>query len=221
MCLRSVAAADLILHVRDIAHPDSEAQAADVEAVLSSLGLAEEDLPPRIEVWNKSTCPARRQTELPARRNAAATSSRSRPDRGRGRRPPRGFTPASFRLADPSGPAECRRRRAIAWLHARGEVLEQQHDGDRLQLSVKLSPENWARLNGFRLPPASFWPPPQLFHLIEGHVGKPGALLDLPDRFLSNLRLALRSASSGWIRNRAKLTTANSRSPTSSSSSSG
>jgi GTP-binding protein HflX len=33
----------------------------------------------------------------------------------------------------------------IAWLHARGEVLEQQHDGDQLQLSVKLSPENWAR----------------------------------------------------------------------------
>ena len=36
--LEEVAASDLILHVRDIAHPDSEAQAADVEAVLSSLG---------------------------------------------------------------------------------------------------------------------------------------------------------------------------------------
>ena len=31
--------------------PDSEAQAADVEAVLSSLGLAEEGSPPRLEVW--------------------------------------------------------------------------------------------------------------------------------------------------------------------------
>src|SRR4030095_8345511 len=37
--LEEVAAADLILHVRDIAHPDSDAQAADVEEVLTSLGL--------------------------------------------------------------------------------------------------------------------------------------------------------------------------------------
>ncbi len=51
--LEEVSAADLILHVRDIAHPDSEAQASDVETVLSTLGLAEEDSPPRIEVWNK------------------------------------------------------------------------------------------------------------------------------------------------------------------------
>ncbi len=34
--LEEVAEADLILHVRDIAHPDSEAQAADVAAVLST-----------------------------------------------------------------------------------------------------------------------------------------------------------------------------------------
>ena len=33
----------------------------------------------------------------------------------------------------------------IAWLHARGEVIEQHADGDQLRLSVKLSPENWAR----------------------------------------------------------------------------
>jgi GTP-binding protein HflX len=32
-----------------------------------------------------------------------------------------------------------------AWLHARGDVLDQQADGDVLQLAVKLSPENWAR----------------------------------------------------------------------------
>src|SRR5204863_6513567 len=51
--LEEVAAADLILHVRDIAHPDSDAQAEDVETVLSTLGLAEEDSPPRIEIWNK------------------------------------------------------------------------------------------------------------------------------------------------------------------------
>ena len=33
----------------------------------------------------------------------------------------------------------------IAWLHARGEVIDQHADGDQLHLAVKLSPENWAR----------------------------------------------------------------------------
>ncbi|MET0365595.1 MAG: GTPase HflX [Sphingobium sp.] len=58
--LEEVVAADLILHVRDIAHPDSEAQRGDVLAVLGELGvLAEEedgeaqDAPHMMEVWNK------------------------------------------------------------------------------------------------------------------------------------------------------------------------
>ena len=33
----------------------------------------------------------------------------------------------------------------IAWLHARGDVIEQHTDGDQLHLAVKLSPENCAR----------------------------------------------------------------------------
>ncbi len=37
--LEEVLEADIIVHVRDIAHPDSEAQAADVEGVLRDLGM--------------------------------------------------------------------------------------------------------------------------------------------------------------------------------------
>jgi GTP-binding protein HflX len=33
----------------------------------------------------------------------------------------------------------------MAWLHTRGEVLEQRHDGDVTHVAVKLSPENWER----------------------------------------------------------------------------
>jgi GTPase len=33
----------------------------------------------------------------------------------------------------------------IAWLHSRGEVLDQKIDHDELELSVRLSPDNWAR----------------------------------------------------------------------------
>jgi GTP-binding protein HflX len=51
--LEEVAEADLILHVRDIASPDSPAQARDVEAVLDRIPEAE-DKPRRVvEVWNK------------------------------------------------------------------------------------------------------------------------------------------------------------------------
>ncbi len=50
--LEEVRAADVIVHVRDIAHADTEAQAKDVEAILSELGVvgAAEKV---IEVWNK------------------------------------------------------------------------------------------------------------------------------------------------------------------------
>jgi GTP-binding protein HflX len=51
--LEEVAEADLILHVRDIAHPDSEVQARDVATVLAELDI-DISLPGRIvEVWNK------------------------------------------------------------------------------------------------------------------------------------------------------------------------
>ncbi|MFV0514025.1 MAG: GTPase HflX [Jhaorihella sp.] len=49
--LEEVLAADLIVHVRDISHPGTAAQARDVEAVLSALGVDEDRA--RIEVWNK------------------------------------------------------------------------------------------------------------------------------------------------------------------------
>ena len=49
--LEEVLAADVIVHVRDIAHAESDLQAEDVEAVLEELGVAEET--PRIEFWNK------------------------------------------------------------------------------------------------------------------------------------------------------------------------
>ncbi len=49
--LEEVLAADLILHVRDISHPETEIQAEDVNAILSELGVTEDT--PQIEIWNK------------------------------------------------------------------------------------------------------------------------------------------------------------------------
>jgi GTP-binding protein HflX len=146
--LEEVSAADLILHVRDIAHPDSEAQAADVETVLSSLGLGEEDSPPRLEVWNKLDLLSQGE------RSEALGESKRRDDvvavsalTGEGVDQLRetishllhsGSQTHQIRLNAGDGTR-------IAWLHARGEVIEQRSDGDQIQLEVKLSPENWAR----------------------------------------------------------------------------
>lgn len=51
--LEEVIEADQILHVRDMSHPDREAQRADVENVLKELGIASNHDKPIIEVWNK------------------------------------------------------------------------------------------------------------------------------------------------------------------------
>jgi GTP-binding protein HflX len=50
--LEEVRAADVIIHVRDIAHADSDAQAKDVEAILGEVGVAGA-ADKLIEVWNK------------------------------------------------------------------------------------------------------------------------------------------------------------------------
>jgi GTP-binding protein HflX len=146
--LEEVSAADLILHVRDIAHPDSEAQAEDVETVLSTLGLAEEDSPPRIEIWNKLDLldPDEREEllgEAGRREDVVALSALT----GEGVDDLRDTI--ARKLHSDSQTHHVRLNAGdgtrIAWLHARGEVIEQQSDGDQLQLAVKLSPENWAR----------------------------------------------------------------------------
>ena len=146
--LEEVASSDLILHVRDVAHPDSDAQAEDVEAVLASLGLDEEGAPPRMEVWNKidlleGDALAQRLAEAERKEHVVAVSALSGEgvDRLRDAIAEELHSGAQIhhiRLDASDGTR-------AAWLHARGDVLDQQADGDVLQLAVKLSPENWAR----------------------------------------------------------------------------
>lgn len=52
--LEEVIEAELIIHVRDISHEDSDAQAGDVYEILEQLGVGEETRIPILEVWNKT-----------------------------------------------------------------------------------------------------------------------------------------------------------------------
>ena len=146
--LEEVASADLILHVRDISHPDSEAQSADVEAVLASLGLDEDGAPPRMEVWNKidlleGDARAGRLGEANRKEGVVAVSALS----GEGIDDLRDAIAAELRSGAQTHHIELDLADGTkaAWLHARGEVLDQKADGECLHLAVKLSPENWAR----------------------------------------------------------------------------
>lgn len=52
--LEEVTSADLILHVRDISHPETNAQCADVERILHDLGMETgPDAKNLLEIWNK------------------------------------------------------------------------------------------------------------------------------------------------------------------------
>jgi len=52
--LEEVLEADVVLHVRDLAHADMDAQLADVESVLADLGIDPRDETRVMEVWNKA-----------------------------------------------------------------------------------------------------------------------------------------------------------------------
>ena len=146
--LEEVREADLLVHVRNMAHPDHEAQGEDVEDVLASLGLAEEGAPPRIEAWNKIDllCAEERSRlveEARRREDVVPISAVT----GDGLDDLKECMAASLRsneqVHEVRLPASAGDR--IAWLHARGEVLEQTLDHDEVALSVRLSPDNWAR----------------------------------------------------------------------------
>ena len=146
--LEEVREADLLVHVRNMAHPDREAQREDVDDVLASLGLAEEGSPPRIEAWNKidllSGQERERLGEKAGRREDVVPISAVTGE---------GLDALRERMAEclRSGekvhqirlPASAGSK--IAWLHSRGEVLDQKVDEEEVELSVRLSPDNWAR----------------------------------------------------------------------------
>jgi len=146
--LEEVREADLLVHVRDMNHPDHEAQRDDVDDVLKSLGLGEEGAPPRIEAWNKvdllSGEEAGRLPEEAKRREDVVPISALTGE---------GLDALRARMAEALRSGEqvhqirlsAAQGERIAWLHARGEVLDQSVDDDDVLLSVRLSPENWAR----------------------------------------------------------------------------
>jgi GTP-binding protein HflX len=127
--LEEVQEADVVLHVRDVANPDSEAQARDVQTVLSELGVTFDEGKTVVEVWNKVDLLGEDDREIiegQARRvEAAAVSAVT----GEG-------CEALLRrisgLIDDSAPVEielgAQHGQALAWIYRNGRVLSR-YDG--------------------------------------------------------------------------------------------
>lgn len=144
--LEEVGEADLILHVRDIASSDSDAQAKDVEAVLKQIPTVEGKTRRVLEVWNKIDlldADAREAVlghaeRLRAQGQAVAVSAWT----GEGIEALR-ETIASLIDDDPETEVvlDPHQGEALAWLYANGRVVERETDGEgRTHLTVRLHP---------------------------------------------------------------------------------
>jgi len=151
--LEEVVSADLIIHVRDISHPDSDAQRTDVEQVLDEIGAGGEGRAPRIEAWNKIDLLGeeegiRARAEAQRRDDVVVISALS----GEG---VDGLLAAASEVLRRESkvrivtlPAE--NGELIAWLHANGEVLSYDHEGLETRFVVRLSDKDWARFQSWR-----------------------------------------------------------------------
>jgi len=147
--LEEVTEADLIIHVRDVHHPDAEAQRADVHAVLAELGLGERLDQDMVEALNKIDL-------LDEERRAAIEGQMRRDSDGavavsaatgegcdqllalmdRRLAGDRAIVELDVPMDDGAG---------LAWLYAHGEVVRRVDDEDAAHLAVRLSAADLGR----------------------------------------------------------------------------
>ena len=156
--LEEIVEADVILHVRDISHPDSTAQAEDVMRTLCDLDSREPVAGRIIEVWNKidriasPAMQARAEAKMPcggeygpvAKRSPVAISARhglhldallDRIDAQLAR----GHSVVYVSLPVSDG-------RTLAWLYGVGQILRR-HDRDaHIDLVMRVAPHNLSRV---------------------------------------------------------------------------
>ena len=144
--LEEVAEADVILHVRDVAHPDSAAQRADVVAVLEGMeadGTLDADWRSRtVEVLNKADLLGG-IAQVPLRDGAVPVSAVT----GEGvpallatvdARIAAGMEQAEYTIPPDDGAR-------LAWLYQHGEVVARADADDAIRLRVRLLPSDRAR----------------------------------------------------------------------------
>jgi GTPase len=149
--LEEVTAADLVVHVRDMHHPESEAQRDDVHGVLTELGLGDVVEGGLVEALNKIDLLAEDQRIVlrnQAHRNRDAVPVSAVTSEG---------CDALLDLLDRRLDIDRRSVRldiplsdgaAIAWLYRHGEVVERADDERHAHVEVRLSDADLGRFRG-------------------------------------------------------------------------
>ncbi|MDF1736551.1 MAG: GTPase HflX, partial [Minwuia sp.] len=150
--LEEVVEADIILHVRDAAQPDTQAQAADVAGVLEGLGIDPGDTPRIVEVYNKIDL-----LDAEARLAVAdEAATRKFPGvlvsaiTGEGlddlaAEIARRIARTKVEVATTVDPAD---GASLAWLYRNGEILSREDGEQSIRLTVRMSPADagrWAK----------------------------------------------------------------------------
>lgn len=150
--LEEVISADIVVHVRDIAHPESEAQRDDVLAILRDLGIgAGSDVtnqPQMVELWNKVDLvddTRREELALIASQRGAAIMISALSGEGvdafrqtLSELIARGDETRSVTVRADDGAV-------LAWLHNRGKIMDQESRGDLLLLEASLNRQLWGQ----------------------------------------------------------------------------
>lgn len=141
--LEDVLEADILLHVRDISHPDTMAQKQDVEDVLKSLFRTEHLPENMLEVCNKidrlpiphSFVDDGNKLYISAVSGEGLESLLARIETEIGNK---FFKHITYNLCPSDG-------KALAWLHSHGKVIEQKLEDEKIVVNVQLSEDNISR----------------------------------------------------------------------------
>ncbi len=150
--LEEIAAADLILHVRDAAHPDTKAQRDDVVGVLDNMaeaGILDPAWRDRcIEVLNKIDLLEAAERALQMEGGAAVSALT-------GENLPALLSIIETRLASHrethSYDLDAADGAGLAWLYRHGEVMARDDHADRVAVTVRLDPDDRARFERLTL----------------------------------------------------------------------
>ncbi len=150
--LEDVIEADVLLHVRDVSHGETQAQAADVASVLRELDIDPEETGRIIEVWNKADLLGPEERErllaqaqrMPEERRPALVSAltgqgleelmqviEARISKGR---------PTFHVVLDPSD------GKSLNWLYENAEILGRDNRDEAVALRVRVAVEKEPRL---------------------------------------------------------------------------
>ncbi|MFN3075741.1 MAG: GTPase HflX [Alphaproteobacteria bacterium] len=165
--LEEVLAADVVVHVRDVAHPDVAAQKEDVEIVLRELGLAIETEGSLVEVLNKVDLLGQEERDSLSQQSIRSHGPNSVPvpvsaSTGEGVETLLRFL--DQRLAETRTLLEVEvpldDGATLSWLYRRGEVVERRDDDTVAHIRVRLDADDIGR---FRAREASWYHAPGPF----------------------------------------------------------